>query len=253
MTRTAGEGDPRVHQKEDGHRGSPEEERLRIVAEYRRRERELPADRYAPWRPEEILARNERRRAGALALREAGVFPAPGQRCLEIGYGSLGWLGELMCWGLRETDLHGIELDPVRAQRARDAFPAADLRVGDATALPWEDGTFRLVVASTVFTSILDPAMRRTVAREIERVLSVGGALLWYDFRVDNRRNPNVRGVARGELRALFPRLDGTVRSVTLAPPLARLIAPRSWLLANLFEGVPVLRTHLLGALIKRA
>jgi hypothetical protein len=242
-----------MHPKESGPRGEPEDERRRIVAEYRRRERELPADRYAPWRPEEILVRNERRRVGALALREAGVFPGPGARCLEIGYGSLGWLGELLCWGVRETDLHGIELDPVRAQRARDAFPAADLRVGDATALPWEDGTFRLVVASTVFTSILEPAMRRAVAREIERVLAVGGALLWYDFRVDNRRNPNVRRVTRAELRSLFPGLDASIRTVTLAPPLARLVAPRSWLLANVLEAIPFLRTHLLGALIKRA
>ena len=231
----------------------PGEERQRILAEFQRREREVPADRYAPWRAEEILSRNGRRRMAAILLREAGAFPVAGQSCLEIGYGSLGWLGELLCWGVREIDLHGIELDPVRSQRAREAFPAADLRVGDATELPWADGTFRLVVASTVFTSILDTSVRQAVAGEIQRVLAVGGALLWYDFRVDNLRNRNVRRVTRRELRELFPQLDGPVRSATLAPPLARLVAPRSFLFAGILEGVPFLRTHLIGALTKRA
>ncbi len=232
---------------------SPEAERQRILAEYRRRERELPADRYAPWRPEEMLARNGRRRVAAMLLREARVFPTAGDRSLEIGFGSLGWLGDLVSWGLRESDLHGIELDPVRARRACEALPAADLRVGDATQLPWKDETFQLVVASTVFTSILDSNVRRAVAKEIGRVLAVGGALLWYDFTIDNRHNPNVRRVTRKELRELFPRLEGLMRSVTLAPPLARMVAPKSWLIANVLEAVPLLRTHLLAVLVKRA
>jgi SAM-dependent methyltransferase len=229
------------------------EERQRILAEYRRRERELPPDRYVPWRPEEILARNGRRRAAATLLREAGAFPKSTDGCLEIGFGSLGWLGELVSWGVRENNLHGIELDPVRARQACEVLPGADLRVGDATQLPWKSESFQLVVASTVFTSILDSNVRQAVAREIGRVLVVGGALLWYDFTIDNRSNPNVRKVTRKELRELFPRLEGSMRSVTLAPPLARMVAPRSWLLANLLEAVPLLRTHLLAVLVKRA
>ena len=49
--------------------------------------------------------------------------------------------------------------------------------------------------------------MRRAVAQEIDRVLVIGGALLWYDFTVDNRANPNVRKVTRKELRDLFPQM----------------------------------------------
>ncbi len=232
---------------------SSDDERRRILAEYRRRERDLPADRYAPWRPDEMLARNGRRRIAARLLRAAHAFPAPGDPCLEIGYGSLGWLGEMACWGLRENDLHGIELDPIRAQRAREIFPGADLRIGDATRLPWKDESFRLVVASTVFTSILDASVRLAVALEIERVLVAGGALLWYDFTINNRRNANVRKVGRKELRELFPRMAISMRSATLAPPLARLVAPRSWLMANVLEAVPLLRTHLVAVLIKGA
>jgi hypothetical protein len=226
-------------------------ERDRILAENRRREAEVSVGLYAPWDPAEALARSERRLAAALLLHRAGAFPRRGDACLEVGHGSLGWLGDLLSWGLREVDLHGIELDPARLERARESFPSADLRGGDAAELPWPAGTFRLIVASTLFTSILDPARRRAVAGEIERVLATGGALLWYDFATDNPRNPHVRAVSRGELRGLFPGLRGEIRSATLAPPLSRAVAPRSLSLAKLLGAVPFLRTHLLGVLRK--
>ena len=166
-----------------------------------------------------------------------------------MGYGSLGWLGDLITWGVAERRLCGIELDDERAQRARVSLPVADLRVGDAGQLPWPDATFGLVILSTVLTSILDSEARRAVAREATRVLRSGGALLWYDFRFDNPLNPNVRGIGRRELRTLFPGLSGELRSLTLAPPLARLVAPRSFPAAVLLGCLPFLRTHLLAVL----
>ncbi|MEM9598338.1 MAG: class I SAM-dependent methyltransferase [Acidobacteriota bacterium] len=229
-----------------------EAERERIRAEVQRRRDAVPEERYAPWNPTEIFYRNGRRRVAAQLLRAQGAFPRPGDPCLEVGYGELGWLGELITWGLRVEDLHGVELDEQRAAVARDRLPGADLRVGDATDLPWPDGTFRLAVASTVFTSILDDGVRRRLAAEIERVLAPGGALLWYDFAMNNPRNPNVRRVTRAELLGLFPALEGPVRRVALAPPLARLVVPRSHRLAGLLEWLPFLRSHLLGVLVKR-
>jgi ubiquinone/menaquinone biosynthesis C-methylase UbiE len=228
-------------------------ERNRINEEYRRRAIEVSVNLYAQWQPSEILSRTTRTRSAARMLRRAGAFPEAGNQCLEIGFGSLGWLGDLIGWGLRETDLHGIELDPMRAAKAHDALPAADLRVGDATELPWDDNSFQMVVASTVFTSILDPRVRKLVAKEITRVLAGGGALLWYDFAVNNPRNTHVRKVDRKELKELFPQLTGVVKSITLAPPLARFIAPKSWVLATIFEAIPFLRTHLIGVLIKNS
>jgi len=223
----------------------------RIQAEYQRRAFEIEPDRYAAWQPAEILMRAGRERTAAMMLNQAGVFPKADDKCLEIGFGYLGWLGDLVTWGVPETNLHGIELDPVRAGRTQKILPLADLRVGDATALPWQDNAFRLVVASTVFTSILDSAVRQMIAAEIIRVLAPGGALLWYDFAVNNPRNQQVRKVGRRELVQLFPQLQGKIASVTLAPPLARLVAPRSWTLATFLEAVPLLRTHLLAVLVK--
>ena len=223
----------------------------RIRDEYRRRGREVSVDRYAPWQPAEMLMRDQRKRVAARMLRLAGAFPGPQDACLEVGFGSLGWLGDLITWGAREQNLHGIELDQHRARQAQEALPIADLRVGNGVELPWDSNSFHLVIASTVFTSILDEDVRRLLAAEITRVIRPGGVLLWYDFAVNNPNNRNVRRVSRKELRQLFPELSGDVKSVGLAPPLARLIAPASWPAAVFLEGLPLLCTHLLAVLVK--
>jgi SAM-dependent methyltransferase len=223
----------------------------RIKLEFRRRDREVNGQQNAPWQPAAWFMVEGRNRAAAVMLHEAAVFPVSGNQCLEVGFGSLGWLSELIGWGVRESDLHGIELDAVRAGRAREILPVADLRIGDAVNLPWNDGSFQLVICSTLFTSILDHDVRQLLADEVVRVLAPGGALLWYDFAYDNPANANVKGIKRAEIRRLFPTLQGRIKAVTLAPPLARLLAPRAWTLATLLEAIPLLRTHLMGVLTK--
>lgn len=228
-------------------------ERVRMQAEYARRDKDLTGDIYAAWKPAPIFMHAGRKRVASMLLLRAGLIPFNDDQCLEIGFGSMGWLSDLISWGVPETDVHGIELRAERVHRVREILPQADLRVGDAGSLPWDDNEFRLVIASTVFTSILNDTVRRMVAREIVRVLAPGGALLWYDFAVNNPRNPHVRGVGRRELRELFSELRGEIRSVTLAPPLARFVAPRSWAIASLLEAIPLLRTHLLAVMVKPA
>lgn len=230
-----------------------EAERRRVLAEYDRRKRESDPDRYAPWDAAELLFLSERKRIAAEMLYRAGVFPGTCNQCLEIGFGRLGWLSDLISWGVPERNLSGIELNKDRLMLARGVLPNADLRGGDACELPWPPDAFSLVIVSTVFSSILDIRVRRKIAEEIKRVLSPGGALLWYDFAVNNPQNGHVRKVEKKELVRLFEPLRGEVQRVTLLPPLARLLAPRSWVLATICSAVPPLRTHLLAVLVKRA
>ena len=226
-------------------------EQERIRTEYRRREAEVPADRYSPWQPAENFIIAERKAAAALELERLGKFPAAGNPCLEIGYGRLGWLADLLSWGLLESDLHGIELDGTRGMIAQQALPHADLRIGDAASLPWPDSTFKVIVASTVFSSILDNEVQEILANELVRVLAPGGAIIWYDMFRDNPRNKGIAGIGRSRIGKLFPSLQITTRSVTLLPPLARLVVPRSKTIASLLSSIPLLRTHLLGILVK--
>jgi ubiquinone/menaquinone biosynthesis C-methylase UbiE len=181
-----------------------------------------------------------------------GFFPLTDVTILDVGCGSGGWLVDFDVWGARQPNLAGVDVDPVRAADARQRLPLADIRAGDGHTLPWPDASFDLVVQATVFTSILDPGVRRALAGEMARVLAPGGAVLWYDFFRENPSNPDVRAVRADEIRELFPGFDVSLRRITLAPPLSRLIARRAWTAATLLEGLRVLNTHYLG-LLRRA
>jgi hypothetical protein len=100
-------------------------------------------------------------------------------------------------------------------------------------------------------TSILDAAVRATVARESLRVLRPRGCILWYDFTFDNPRNPDVRGVKRREIAELFPDCEIRLKRVTLARPPSRKVVPVTWIGALLLESIRILNTHLLGIIRK--
>ncbi len=226
-------------------------ERERMVAEYARRDRDDEEGRYAPWNPVERFMRRGRSQKAVEMLKGVGCFPERGDACLEIGHGRLGWLGDLQSWGVGACDLHGVEVDLRRLREARRSIHGAKLVLGDGSVLPWASNRFRLVVLSTVLSSILDLDLRFQICREASRVLAPGGAILVYDFAFNNPRNPSVRKVSSGELRRLFDPLQGEIRSVTLAPPLARRIVPLSRTLAEGLELFAPLRTHRLAVMKK--
>src|SRR5260370_16305566 len=91
---------------------------------------------YAPWLPESLLFKSGRLRVAAAMLYRAGVFPKLGDLCLEVGFGWLGWLGTLLTWGIRERDLHGLDLDAIQLNPRRELLPLAALPVRYACTLP---------------------------------------------------------------------------------------------------------------------
>lgn len=227
-------------------------ERDRLLREIDRRGREIPKDRDARWQPSQQWLINERRYVAAARLKRCGVFPVHSTKCLEIGFGYGGWLPDLLSWGVHEENLYGIDLSERCVNATSKLLPSAKLSVGDAADLPWNDGTFALVISSTVFTSILNDEVRKQVAKEIQRVLVPGGALLWYDFRYNNPNNPHVRKVSREELKLLFRELAGEIRMVSLAPPLLRAVILCGRVPATLLSTIPFLRTHLIAVLKKQ-
>lgn len=227
-------------------------EAARVRAEYARRRRELPADFYSPARPANLFLRHGQERALLAALRRGGLLPLAGRRILEVGCGEGRWLRLFVELGARPPDLAGIDLEEERLDRARAQLQQADLRAGDAARLPWADASFDVVFQSTVMSSILDPPVQEMVAAEMLRVLRPEGAVLWYDFRVDNPRNENVKGIRRRRLRRLFPGCRAQLRRVTLAPPIARRLVPFSWTLACLLESLRLLNSHDFALLRRR-
>jgi ubiquinone/menaquinone biosynthesis C-methylase UbiE len=227
-------------------------EAQRILDEYARRERELAPDEYSLAKPANLFARQGQERALLEALRRAELLPLGERRILEVGCGRGRWLATFEQFGARRDRLAGIDLDEARLAESREKFAGADLRAGDATKLPWSDGSFDVVFQSLVFTSILDGDVRAAVAREMRRVLTPSGVILWYDFSYNNPANPNVRGVGRAEVSRLFPDCTIELRRVTLAPPLARRLVQMSWLAASVLERMRVLNTHYFGVLRPR-
>ena len=224
-------------------------EEARVRAAYARR---VTGDRYAFSNPAHLFMMQEREAAALGLLGRAGLLPLDERTVLEVGCGGGQWLLDFVRWGASPGRLHGIDLLPERiAQARRRCAPGVRLSRAGGSALPYADATFDLVLQATVFSSILDVAVRRGMASEMLRVLRPGGAVLWYDLRVDNPRNPDVRRVGRQELGALFPGCGATVVRVTLAPPLARLLAARAMSAARALATVPWLRTHYLAVIRK--
>ncbi len=224
----------------------------RIRAEYKRRGRSLPPDLYGLNRPVNLFSHCQTiRRLIATLVREGG-FPLDGRVIADIGCGRGTWLTEFLQWGAEPGKLCGIDLDDERVQVARQRVPSGDVRIGDASRLPWADASFDLQTQFTLFTSVLNMDVKRQIASEMLRVLKPGGLILWYDFRYNNPRNPNVRGIDAKEIRSLFPSCLIKLEKVTLAPPIARAVVPLSWVAGLILEKVPLLRTHYLGVIRRK-
>jgi SAM-dependent methyltransferase len=220
----------------------PHDETRAVARRYARRD---AGDRYSAHRPE---VRHWLRERQAAMLTVLGGRDRAALRLVEVGCGTGGNLQELLGLGFSAEHLQGLELLPERLAQARALLPPAlRLTEGDASVAPIEAASQDIVYVSTVFSSLLDPAFQQRLADAMWRWLKPGGAVLWYDFTVNNPRNPDVRGVPLARVRALFPQGVLTHRRVTLAPPLARAVCRVHPGLYGVFNTLPVLRTHVLA------
>jgi SAM-dependent methyltransferase len=226
-----------------------ETEKERIESVYSRRD---PGDRYSWFNGAHLLLIQEVERRILRLLRQHRVQMLDEKRILEVGCGSGYWLCEFVKWGVRPENLVGIDILPIRVAEARRLSPrGVTVLCGSAAELELPSATFDLVLQATVFTSILDSIVRRQIASEMLRVVKADGFILWYDYLVNNPRNPDVRGVKKGEIHDLFPDCNIHLERITLAPPFARAIAPYSFLLCELLGKIPFLCTHYLGIIRK--
>jgi ubiquinone/menaquinone biosynthesis C-methylase UbiE len=112
------------------------------------------------------------------------ALPPAGSRILEVapgpGYGAI----ELARAGSYRVTGLDISESFVRIARehARAAGVEVDFRLGNASAMPFPEASFDVVVCTAAFKNFTDPV---GALNECERVLAPGGRALIYDLRKD--------------------------------------------------------------------
>ncbi len=117
------------------------------------------------------------------SLRSRGLEmypPDADMTVLDVGCGTGAHLEAYVDAGATCT---GIDASPAMLGRARERIgDRATLLLGDAAALPFEDGSFDLVFTA-LFLHELDPETRVAVLAEMARVTSRDGRILIIDYR----------------------------------------------------------------------
>lgn len=238
------------HEKESRQDSACEQER--IEAAYQRRKTAAVRGRYSHFDAANLLAIQVRERRVLKLLKQFSRTSLEQSRILEIGCGTGFWFRQFIQWGARPENLVGVDLLADRIDQAKRLCPpTVSFHCGSAAELNLPAESFDIVLQSTVFTSVLDAGLKRKIAEEMLRVLKPEGLLLWYDFWANNPGNKDVRGVTKREIQELFPGCRLDLKRITLAPPLARRVAPYSPLLCYFLEKIPLLCTHYLGAIQK--
>ena len=120
--------------------------------------------------------------AGAAILE---VAPGPGYHAIELAR-----------LGHRVTGLDiSRTMVEIATERARRDRVAVDFRHGDATAMPFPDGSFDLIVCQAAFKNFLDPV---AALNEMHRVLRPGGTAVIQDLNA-----AATRAEVAGEVRRM--------------------------------------------------
>jgi SAM-dependent methyltransferase len=186
--------------------------------------------------------------AGNAAMREEVVRTllelAPGAltaggSVLDAGCGTGWWLERLAREGVARERLIGVDLLVERVAAAGERVPGARVVAGDVRSLPVQAGGCSLVVLFTVLSAMRSPEDVRSALGEARRVLAPGGLIAIWEPRMWTP-NPHTRLIGLGELRAVLGE-ELRVRTVTLAPPLARRVGARGY---GPLARISALRTH---------
>ena len=220
----------------------------RIKQAYAKRDK---ANLYSYYNPAALFIYQERERAILQTLSESGFDNLSQKRVLDIGCGYGGVLRDFVKYGAAPENCVGIDLLPERIEYAKKLSPAMDLRCENAANIGLDDGSIDIVLCSTVFSSILDKDMKQNLAKEMLRILSPEGLIIWYDYHMDNPKNPDVKGVTKKEVRELFPECEIKLKRIIPAPPILRLLAPYSILICYLLQKFWILNTHYIGTIRK--
>jgi SAM-dependent methyltransferase len=169
-------------------------------------------------------------------------------RVLDVGCGSGSSLVSLIRLGFDPKNLAGIDLEEDRIAKARHQAPNVDFRCGDARHLEFEDGTFDLVLESTMFVLMTDEDVAKAIAAEMVRVTKPGKYIMLIDWRYGKPGSSTYRGMSKERIASLFDvgrstRVEAVERGA-LIPPVGRFLSKS---LPSLYFLVQALMPPLVG------
>lgn len=112
-------------------------------------------------------------------------IPPRGAAVLDVGCGTGTHLELYQRYG---CELHGIDTSPSMLELAKARLgESAALRLADATQMPYEAGSFDLVICMLALHE-MDEGVRGKVIGEIKRVIKRDGRILFIDFHAGRPR-----------------------------------------------------------------
>jgi ubiquinone/menaquinone biosynthesis C-methylase UbiE len=229
-----------------------EKKEIERIREAYMKRKKLIGDKYSLFIPANQFMFFQREKEILKILMKYDLNQLRDKKILDLGCGDGAVLRNFIQYGASPENLYGIDLLEDKIELAKKLSPHIDFCCGNAEKLPYDDKIFNVILSFTVFTSILDTEMKKNIAKEMLRVLKNDGIIIWYDYHMNNPKNPDVKGVKKKEIYSLFPNCCIWLRRITLAPPLTRLIAPYSWIICYLLEKIPILCSHYLGIIRKQ-
>lgn len=169
---------------------------------------------------------------------------------LDFGCGEGFIMDQLVNWGVDRDQLTGVDVSEKRIKKAKSRFDSLKfLHINDK--IPFSDDKFTLIVISTVFSSITSNSNRVFWAHEIDRVLKKGGAIIFYDMKVNNPFNFKTKKISKNELKNLFKNYSIKTKSLTVLPQLSRIISLFSPNIYPFLTKLRFLHTHYISELIR--
>ncbi len=201
-------------------------------------------NRHSLFETGNLLMVEERERYLAHLLRKRGISSLDGVRVFEAGCAGGYNLRMFVQLGARPENVVGMDLDGASVDYCRARASDITVHHGSADDVPEETASFDICLAFTLFSSVPDDTIAQGIADELVRITKPGGMILLYDMRRKSPRNKTVHPIKQDDVRRWFAGQRMFSRSITLAPPAARILGRRAPGLYGLLAALPPLRTH---------
>lgn len=148
---------------------------------------------------------------------------------LDVGCGSGTNIFQFLRLNFQIENIMGVEINEERLSVAQKIYPNANFVLCDASKMQFENNTFDLVYESTLFATLPDDTLCKSIANEMIRVCKVGGHILLIDWRIPKPNNPNYNALTKKKLTSFFEIGSSTkfiaMEKGALVPPIGRFLS----------------------------